>query len=107
MRKEYHTPWSDEVFLLAYDPTRDNEGYVANPGQTERRLCCTWEDGVSQNEFYLSNKQGHRASASVEIWTVDYQNEEFCRFGTRFYHVLRTFPSSFDCLTLILEEVVR
>ena len=68
----------------------------------------TFEDGVSQKEFYLSSEAGLRASASVELWTVDYEGEQFCRFlGKRYYRVLRSFKSSFDCTTLILTEVLR
>lgn len=107
MRKALHTPWSDEITLLSHDPAQDSQGYVDDATPTERTVLCTFEDGVSQNEFYLSNKQGLRASASVEIWAVDYCNEEFCRFGGRLYRVLRAFQTGFDYKTLILSEVIR
>lgn len=117
MRENLHTPWSDTIDLIAYAQTQNTSGYPATPavpaGSTKRTVFCTFEDGVSQNEFYLSEKTGHRASASVEIHAVDYQNEEFAEFAggypssTRLYKVIRAFRSSFDCVTLILEEVVR
>ena len=107
MRKELHTPWSDEITLLRFRPDRDEQGYVLPQQPGSRSVFCTFEDGVSQNEFYLSEKMGMRANASVELWAVDYDGEEYCCFGGRFYRVIRAFQSSFDAKTLILSEVIR
>lgn len=106
MRESLHTPWSDTVDLLVFEDEQDTEGYgVKDP--TRRTVYCTFEDGVSQKEFYLSQKEGLQASASVELWRVDYQGERFADFNGKRYRVLRSFASSFDCVTLILSEVVR
>ena len=118
MREHLHTPWSDTIDLIVYSQVQNENGYPATPAVpapeiSRRTVFCTFEDGVSQNEFYLSQKTGHRASASVEIHAVDYGNEEYAEFAggfqpvSRLYKVLRSFMSSFDCVTLILEEVVR
>lgn len=119
MKAALHTPWSDVCFLVSFDLTKDSQGYEhltpvqgkngsEQPGQpTRRQVFCTWEDGVSQKEFYYSHKEGLRASASVEIWTADYQGEEFVDFGSRRFKVLRSFVSGFDTTTLILQEVIR
>lgn len=106
MRAELHTPWSDVAKLLSFADDQDAEGYGVE-APTKRTVYCTWEDGVSQREFYLSQKEGLQASASVELWSVDYEGERFVDFNGRRYRVLRSFPSSFDCVTLILSEVVR
>lgn len=113
-----HTPWSDTIDLITYDRTQNARGYPAEPVQgarelRRRRLFCSFEDGVSQSEFYLSQKEGMRADAQAEIWTVDYEGEQYAEFaggfrGTaRLYRVIRAFPQSFDTTTLILSEVVR
>ena len=107
MRQALHTPWSDVIGLLRFDPTQNANGYRANTTPEARMLMCTFEEGVSQNEFYLSMKQGMQATASVEIWTADYQGEKFACFGNRFFRVLRAFQSGFDYTTLILSEVIR
>lgn len=117
MRENLHTPWSDTIDLIAYDPTQRASGYPATPtaapASSRRTVFCNFENGVSQKEYYLSEKTGHRASASVEIHTVDYENEEYAEFAggfqpvPRLFKVIRPFQSSFDCVTLILEEVVR
>lgn len=107
MRNTLHTPWSDEIGLLRFDPTQNANGYRADNVPDRRDVFCTFEEGVSQNEFYLSMKQGMQATASVEIWTADYQGEEFACFGKRFFRVLRAFQSGFDYTTLILSEVIR
>ena len=93
-RKELHTPWSDEIDLLTFADNQDAEGFGASPPK-------------SQNEFYLSLKAGHQASASVTIQKVDYEGERFAEFSGRRFRVIRAFPASFDELTLMLEEIVR
>lgn len=107
MRESLHTPWSDEIGLVEFDSSQDEEGYVLPNKPHMRTVFCTFEDGVSQNEFYLSNKNGLRANASVELWNVDYCGEKYVCFNGKFYSVIRAFQSSFDCKTLILSEVIR
>lgn len=107
MREHLHTPWSDEIGLVAFDPSQDAEGYMLPAEPPRRTVFGTWEDGVSQNEFYNSMKAGLQANASVEIWTADYCSERFVLFRGRFYRVLRAFQSSFDYTTLVLQEVIR
>lgn len=106
MKARLHTPWSDVISLIAFESERDAEGYEKLK-ELPREVMCTFEEGVSQNEFYLSHKEGLRANASVELWAVDYDGEAFADFEGRRFRVLRAFQSSFDCKTLILSEVVR
>ena len=114
MRTQLHTPWSDEIDLIGFAPAgadpgatiQDAQGY-ADVKEVKTSVYCTWEDGVSQKEFYLSDKTGLQASASVELWTVEYDGQEFVDFHGKRYRVLRSFVSAFDCTTLILSEVVR
>ncbi len=106
MRDNMHTPWSDVVDLLVFADNQDPEGYGVQAAQ-RRTLFCNWEEGVSQNEFYLSNKQGLQATDSVELQRVDYNGERFAEYQGRRYRVIRSFPASFDTVTLILSEVLR
>ena len=106
MRDDMHTPWSDVIDLLTFADNQDPEGYGVQAAR-RRTLFCNWEEGVSQNEFYLSNKQGLQATDSVELQRVDYEGERFAEFEGRRYRVVRSFPASFDTITLILSEVVR
>ena len=114
MKAGLHTPWSDEIDLISFAPAGTGEGATIQDAQgyadvkeVKSSVFCTWEDGVSQKEFYLSNKEGLQASASVELWTVDYGGQEFVDFREKRYRVLRSFVSAFDCTTLILSEVIR
>ena len=107
MREHLHTPWSDEIGLVEFDTAQDSEGYLLPAQPPMRTVFGTWEDGVSQSEFYSSMKAGLQANASVEIWTADYESERFVFFRKRFYRVLRAFQSAFDYTTLILQEVIR
>lgn len=130
MRATMHTPWSDTADLIVPSLTQNANGYPITPAaedqqtppvilpdgsvqQSRRTIFCDFEDGVSQSEFYLSRKAGSRASAQLELWSVDYEGETLVEFpggsaqGARFYRVIRSFKQSFDTTTLILEEVVR
>jgi len=85
---------------------KDSEGYET---ETEEftQVFCNWTEGVSQNEYYLSHKEGFEASASVEIVSFDYDKQKIVDFkGTR-YNVIRAFQRRPDYVTLILEEVVK
>lgn len=112
---EQHTPWSDEITLIRQKGVKDAEGFE---NITEIRsvppLFCDFEDGVSQSEFYRSQKAGNQASAQAEVQAVDYQEFfdnysglRFAEFRGKRYRILRSFPQTFDSLTLILSEVIR
>ena len=63
MKDNLHTPWSDVCDLYTLPDDQDAEGYgVAAP--VKKSVYCNWQDGVSQSEFYLSQKAGMRASVS-------------------------------------------
>lgn len=114
MRAALHTPWSDTADLITFTSVKDADGYETLT-ETKHPVFCHWEDGVSQSEFYLSDKAGVRASAQVEIhkidmieaWPAGMGGERFVDFGGVRYKVLRSFPQSFDTQTLILTEVIR
>lgn len=114
MKKGLHTPWSDVCDLLFYADKQEDNGYgVDAPVKTT--VFCNFEDGVSQSEFYLSQKAGLRAGAQVQIWKADMleafpagtAGERFVDFAGRHFKVLRDFPQDFDTQTLILTEVIR
>lgn len=114
MKEDLHTPWSNTVDLIVQTENLDSEGFDA-PTETLHTVLCNWQDGVSQSEFYLSNKAGMRAAAQVEIHKVDIRDvwprgTEGLRFvvfeNTRF-QVIRVANESFDTVTLILSEVIR
>lgn len=107
MAQGTHTPWSDELGLVQFDRAQDAEGYVL-PNQPEvRTVLCSWENGVSQSEFYSSYKAGLRADAQAAVWNCDYQGERYVTFRGRFYRVIRSIPENIDTRTLILSEVIR
>ena len=111
-----HAPWSDEVTLIWRETTQDPSGFESI---TEHRstppLMCDFEDGVSQSEFYRSMKAGVQASAQVEVRTMDYldfwpggyTDLRYAEIRGKRYRIVRSFPQTFDSLTLILQEVIR
>lgn len=115
MTSMLHAPWSDTITLIRRETEKDSSGFET---VTEIRsvppLFCDFEDGVSQSEFYRSRKAGNQAAAQAEVQTVDYldffegyTDMRFAEFRGRRYRILRSFPQTFDSMTLILEEVVR
>lgn len=97
---------SDVCDLIAVTHIKDEEGYETTV-ETPVTRYCNWTEGVSQNEFYSSHKAGFEASASVEIFTLDYNKEKVVEFHGVRYNVIRAFHREPDYVTLILEEVTR
>ena len=109
-----HVPWSDVVSLVTATAVKDADGYETLT-ETLTPVMCSWTDGVSQSEFYLSNKAGMDASAQVTVWKADLSDvwpagtagRRFVEFNGVRYRVVRTAPADFDTVTLILSEVIR
>ena len=116
MNSILHTPWSDEITLIWVESGQAASGFE---NRMEHRstppLMCDWEDGVSQSEFYQSMKAGMQASAQAEVNTADYLDfwpagftgTRYAEFNGKRYRIIRSFPQTFDSLTLILEEAIR
>lgn len=115
MSARLHVAWSDEITLIRREAVKDAAGYES---VTEIRsnppLFCSFEEGVCQTEFYRSHKAGLAASAQAEVQSVDYfdffegyTDLRFAEFRGRRYRIVRSFPQTFDTLTLILSEVTR
>ena len=92
--------------LIAVSYTKDSEGYETETESVTTHFC-NWTDGVSQNEFYLAHKEGFQATASVEIFSWEYNKEKTVEFHGVRYNVIRAFQRKPDVVTLILEEVTR
>ena len=116
MNSLLHTPWSDEITLIWRETAKDADGYEnITEHRSDPPLLCDFEEGVSQSEFYRSMKAGVQASAQAEVQTVDYldfwprgyTDYRFAEFRGRRFRILRSFPQTFDSLTLILSEVIR
>ena len=116
MKDTLHTPWSDEITLVWLETTKDSANFeTITPHRSCPPLLCDFENGVSQSEFYRSMKAGVQATAQAEVqkadfedfWPKDYTDLRYAEFRGKRYRILRSFPQSFDTLTLILSEVIR
>ena len=114
--KGLHTPWSDELVLIRYEGTKDAAGWRnPEPVRSDPPLFCSFEDGVSQSEFYLSRKSGMQAAAEAEVWAADYDafwpegyaGRRQCELRGTKYEIVRAFQNTMDTKTLILQEVLR
>ena len=97
---------ADVCYLIDVVYSKDSEGYETKTENRKQRFC-NWTEGVSQSEFYMSQKAGFEASASVNVFVGDYNKEKIVEFNGVRYNVIRTFHREKDYVTLILEEVVR
>ena len=111
-----NTPWSDELVLIWREQPDSASGFGAvTEHRSDPPLFCDFQAGVSQSEFYRSMKAGVQADAQAEIQSVDYfdfwpegyTDLRFCEIRGKKYRIIRSFPQTFDTLTLILQEVVR
>lgn len=116
MTPPLHVPWSDEITLIYRETTKAASGFESvEEIRSDPPLFCSFQDGVSQSEFYRSMKAGVQADAQAEVTTVDYldfwpegyRDLRFAEFNGKKYRILRSFPQTFDSLTLILSEVTR
>ena len=114
--KGLHTPWSDEITLLRFEGEKNAAGYRnPEPVASCPPLLCSFEDGVSQSEFYLSRKAGMQADAQAEVWAADYDafwpegyaGRRQAQLWGRTYEIVRAFQNSMDTKILILQEVLR
>ena len=100
------TPWTDEITLISWTETKDNEGYETRTEVTDEISCC-FSDGVARGEFYESAKAEMRATCSAEVWEDDYDNQTRVSADSRLFNVIRHYPTGRGTVMLILEEVVR
>ena len=68
----------DVCDLITMVYAKDREGYETET-EVVSTVFCNWQEGVSQNEFYLAHKEGFQASASVDIFSADYERELMAR----------------------------
>ena len=110
------TPWSDTITLIWIEAAQDLDGYeILIDHPDEQPMYCNFQKGVSQSEYYASLKAGIAAEAQAEVqscdyeafWPEDYRLIRLCEIDGVRYRILRSFPQSFDTLTLMLAEVVR
>ncbi len=63
----------DVCDLITMVYAKDREGYETET-EVVNTVFCNWQEGVSQNEFYLAHKEGFQATASVDIFSADYED---------------------------------
>lgn len=106
MIKSNNTPFTDLALLITPQETRDASGYVTTT-EISREVFCSFSVGVNRTEFYESMKAGVKLSATVEIWELDYEEEELLEHAGKRYHITRVWPTGTGLLQLYLEEAVR
>lgn len=106
MRKSNTSEWSDGISLVHRVSAADADGYETFT-ETSHEAFADFSTGVSRAEFYEAQKLGMKLSATVEILSMDYNNEEIVVHNGARYNVIRSYPATFDTITLVLEEIVH
>lgn len=99
-------PWMDDIVLITVTKSTDADGYITTT-ESRKTVHCTFSEGVNRTEFYEAMKAGVKASASVEVWSEDFQGETKAEFGGRTYGIVRSYETGRGTLDLTLSEEVR
>ena len=99
--------WRDSVQLIPVTATKDAEGYDITTEGTPRTVTAIFARGVDGELYSSGDKAGMRQTATVEIWTGDYQGETLVRYGGEDYKVQKMRNTGRGTVLLDLEEVWR
>lgn len=110
----YHTAppsgeslWIDTVTFPAALVTQDADGYESKTDGTARESRVIFVEGVNADRKGENGKEGMRRTATVEIWTGDYQGDRQLNHDGTLYNITRYEQTGRGSLLLYLEEVWR
>ena len=99
--------WRDRVELIPVTATKDSEGYDVTTEGTPRTVTAIFARGVDSELYNSGDKEGVRQTATVEIWTGDYQGETRVEYDGAAYEVRKRRNTGRGTVLLDLEEVWR
>lgn len=99
--------WRDSVELIHVTATKDAEGYDVTSEGTPRTVTAIFARGVDGELYSSGDKEGVRQTATVEIWTGEYQGETLVRYDGTDYKVSKQRNTGRGTVLLDLEEVWR
>lgn len=99
--------WRDSVELIPETATKDAEGYDITAEGTPRTVTAIFARGIDVELYSSGDKAGMRQTATVEIWTGDYQGETLVRYDGADYKVQKLRNTGRGTVLLELEEVWR
>lgn len=98
--------WRDRVQLLSDTVTIDAEGFETRV-TAERTVAAIFCAGVDLAKVTQGDKTGMRQTATVEIWTGDYQGEAKVSYRDAVYNATEVKNTGRGTVLLKLEEVWR
>lgn len=99
--------WRDSVELIPVTATKDSEGYDITAEGTPRTVTAIVARGVDSELYNSGDKEGVRQTATVEIWTGEYQGETLVRYDGTDYKAQKLRNTGRGTVLLDLEEVWR
>lgn len=99
--------WIDTVSFPTALVVQDADGYEHKTDGTPRDVRVIFVEGVNAAQTAEDGKEGMRRSATVEIWTGDYQGEDQLIHDGTLYNVTKRERTGRGSLLLYLEEVWR
>lgn len=99
--------WRDHVDLIPVTAAKDAEGYDITTQGTPRAVTAIFTRGVDGEIYRSGDKEGVRQTATVEIWTGDYQGETLVRYAGTDYTAQKMRNTGRGTVLIDLEEVWR
>lgn len=99
--------WRDRVALIPVTAAKDAEGYDITTEGTPRTVTAIFARGVDSELYSSGDKEGVRQTATVEIWSGDYQGETLVNYAGADYKASKMRNTGRGTVLLDLEEVWR
>lgn len=99
--------WADSVTLWTEAFQKDAAGYDIEGDPQPRNVTAIFTEGVDSTAFSQDQKAGPRRSATVELWSEDYQSEQRLMHNDVLYEVRECKNTGRGTVLLKIEEVWR
>lgn len=96
--------YTEVIYLISQSNNYDDIGNFT-PIETSKKVYAK-ESYVRTNEFYNAVSTGMKPSAELLIKKMNYNGEAELNWNNKRYKVIRTIPSGFMDLALIIEEEI-
>lgn len=102
--------WSDELTLIAVTPPDvavNEHGFPNEPSEVATVLYAN-RKSVGFSEFYKAAQAGYTTDLKFDVYTEEYEGQEYAEYNGKRYKVLRTYtPEGGDTTELTLSDLTE
>ena len=102
--------WNDELTLVTITPPaeRVNEHGFPNEPSEAKTVVFANKKSVGYSEFYKAAQVGYTTDLKFDVFTEEYEGQEYAEYGGKRYKVLRTYtPEGGDTTELTLSDLTE